>query len=121
MIDAGSTQSYPVIGNFSFRIGEKKTEDLPIRTDRKAVRDAVTRAGSKMRAVCYMFRYPFAIHLFEGGYDIRRIQELLDHSDIKTMVSTRVLKGGPTGIRRSVDGFSGKPRGRYADPHKTPW
>ena len=84
----------------------------------KAVRDAVSRAGLTKRATCHTFCHSFATHLLEGGYDIRTVQELLGHSDVKTtMIYTHVLNRGPVGVRSPVDalGYGGS----YADPHKT--
>jgi integron integrase len=72
----------------------------------KAVKDAVVRAGLIKRATCHTFRHSFATHLLEGGYDIRTVQELLGHKDVKTtMVYTHVLNRGPTGVRSPVDGL----------------
>ncbi len=72
----------------------------------KAVKDAVARAGLIKRATCHTFRHSFATHLLEGGYDIRTVQELLGHKDVKTtMVYTHVLNRGPTGVRSPVDGL----------------
>jgi len=70
----------------------------------RAVHEAVLRAGLTKRVSCYTFRHSLATHLIESGYDIRTVQELLGHKDIKTpMIYTHVLNRGPAGVRSPMD------------------
>jgi site-specific recombinase XerD len=50
----------------------------------EAVKDAVDKAGITKRIGCHTFRHSFATPLLENGVNIRVVQELMDHSDVKT-------------------------------------
>lgn len=70
----------------------------------KAVRRAVRQSGLTKRASCHTLRHSFATHLIQAGYDIRTVQELLGHKDVRTtMIYTHVLNRGGHAVRSPLD------------------
>ena len=70
----------------------------------KAVRRAATEAGITKHVTPHIFRHCFATHLLEAGYDIRTVQELLGHKDVKTtQIYTHVLNKGPSAVQSPLD------------------
>jgi integron integrase len=86
------------------RSGEMRRHHLHESGIQKAVKQAMRQTGIAKKVGCHTFRHSFATHLLEDGYDIRTIQELLGHKDVKTtMIYTHVLNRGGLGVRSPLD------------------
>ena len=74
------------------------------RSVQRSVKRAMQQAGITKHGGCHTLRHSFATHLLENGYDIRTVQELLGHEDVKTtMIYTHVLNRGGRGVRSPLD------------------
>ena len=70
----------------------------------KAVKRAERKAGIEKYGSCHTPRHSFATHLLENGYDIRTVQELLGHKDVKTtMIYTHVMNQWAMAVRRPME------------------
>jgi integron integrase len=84
--------------------GQIRRHHLHETVTQKEMRRAVRHLGLAKRVTCHTLRHSFATHLLESGSDIRTIQELLGHADVRTtMIYTHVLNRGGLGTISPLD------------------
>jgi len=84
--------------------GQRRRHHLHESVVQRAVKEASLKAGLAKPASPHALRHSFATHLLEDGYDIRTVQELLGHRDVRTtMIYTHVLNRGWAAVRSPAD------------------
>ncbi|MDD5250660.1 MAG: integron integrase [Rhodocyclaceae bacterium] len=86
------------------RSGALRRHHVQDQAIQRALKRAVRDAGLTKPATPHTLRHSFATHLLDSGYDIRTVQELLGHADVKTtMIYTHVLNRGGRGVVSPLD------------------
>ena len=88
----------------NFKTGEQGRHHIDESLFSRSLKAAVKQAGLTKRVTSHTLRHSFATHLLADGYDIRTVQELLGHKDVRTtMIYTHVLERGALGAISPLD------------------
>jgi integron integrase len=94
----------PSSGDSGEEEGEICRHHLDPSSLQRAIKQAVSKAAIAKHVTAHTFRHSFATHLLQNGYDIRTVQELLGHKDVRTtMIYTHVLQRGGLAVRSPLD------------------
>ena len=86
------------------RGGTRRRHHIHERSVQRAVRAAARRIGIDKPVGPHTLRHCFATHLLERGYDIRTVQELMGHADVRTtQIYTHVMKKGAGAVKSPLD------------------